>query len=426
MVSICCGLWTSCRWIQQYQNLQQWSVAHCELQNSSVMLSLYVGASVVQSPPVGSNLCDGQGHVVLFEQASNTFYVTVDMVHTAAITAAIVPLLTMKHVSYPLLNGTSVQVEVAASQFVRFETSLTDKYLYSVTSLNSAGSADSSWSLTQEGSLVAYNAGGSTQSNASSVTTIESSPDGVPFPNVTIINATALAIVWSTPLVPNGIVTGYVVLQTNIPSGFSYVSTDLQPFTAYSCSILACTNVGSTYIIVSWDLPTHSNGILINFSLYCNGALAGVLPLTVISYNTTGLLPFTFYMYMSSSHAHRHCTPVGTWCWASSVLQPACPDPPVHCDSNLLSMRRTALLGRPPDPESDTDDIVISVFINKIINPNKSFGSSDPMCILLLQLSSQWSILPQTFMTPTRDKSDSYTALKHVTTLLLPKGSKNG
>eukprot|EP00731_Ephydatia_muelleri_P010710 Em0005g1296a len=64
--------------------------------NSSVMLSLYVDASVVQSPPVVSNLCDGQGHVVLFEQASNTFYVTVDTVHTAAITAAIVPLLTMK------------------------------------------------------------------------------------------------------------------------------------------------------------------------------------------------------------------------------------------------------------------------------------------------------------------------------------------
>eukprot|EP00731_Ephydatia_muelleri_P015556 Em0008g1276a len=58
-------------------------------------------------------------------------------------------------------------------------------------------------------------------------------------------------------------------------------------------------NVGSTCMIVSWDLPTDSNGILINFSLYCNGALAGVLPLTVISYNTTGLLPFTLYMYMS-------------------------------------------------------------------------------------------------------------------------------
>ncbi|KAL5491975.1 hypothetical protein EMCRGX_G017356 [Ephydatia muelleri] len=127
------------------------------------------------SPPVGSNLCDGQGHVVLFEQASNTFYITVDTVHAAAITDVIVPLLTMKHVSYPLLNA---------------------------------------------------------------------------------------------------------------PDGFDAVSVQ---------------NVGSTYIIVSWDLPTHSNGILINFSLYCNGALAGVLPLTVISYNTTGLLPFTFYMYITLS-----------------------------------------------------------------------------------------------------------------------------
>eukprot|EP00731_Ephydatia_muelleri_P010419 Em0005g1005a len=96
-------------------------------------------------------------------------------------------------------------------------------------------------------------------------------------------------------------------------------------------------NVGSTYIIVSWDLPTHSNGILINFSLYCNGALAGVLPLTVISYDTTGLLLFTLYMHMSSSHAHRHCTPVGTWCWASSVLQPACPGPHVHPSTTPLS-----------------------------------------------------------------------------------------
>ncbi|KAL5459931.1 hypothetical protein EMCRGX_G033323 [Ephydatia muelleri] len=109
----------------------------------------------------------------------------------------------------------------------------------------------------------------------------------------------------------------------------------------------------------------------LQFSLYCNGALVGVLPLTVISYNTTGLLPFTLYMYMSSSHAHRHCTPVGTWCLASSVLQPACPDPPVHCDSNLFS-KRTALLG---DRLHDPDDIVISIFINKIINPDKSFGS---------------------------------------------------
>ncbi|KAL5480084.1 hypothetical protein EMCRGX_G023706 [Ephydatia muelleri] len=150
---------------------------------------------------VGSNSTrtfnDGEwhtGYVVLFEQASNTFYVTVDMVHAAAITAAIVPLLTMK---------------------VYFE---------------------------------------------------------------------------------------------GFPSSSSRYGI-CNPLQHVSYPLL--NDVGSTYIIVSWDLPTDSNGILINFSLYCNGALAGVLPLTVISYNTTGLLPFTLYMYMSSSHAHRHCTPVG-------------------------------------------------------------------------------------------------------------------
>eukprot|EP00731_Ephydatia_muelleri_P028508 Em0020g152a len=160
------------------------------------MLSLYVGASVVQSPPVGSNLCDGQGHVVLFEQASNTFYVTMDTVHAAAITDVIVPLLTMK------------------VYFEGFPSTRADMALQPLTAC------------------------------------VLSPPEWYP------------------------------------PDGFDAVSVQ---------------NVDSTYIIVSWDLPTHSNGILINFSLYCNGALAGVLPLTVISYNTTGLLLFTFYMYITLS-----------------------------------------------------------------------------------------------------------------------------
>eukprot|EP00731_Ephydatia_muelleri_P036646 Em0297g5a len=52
------------------------------------------------------------GHVVLFEQASNTFYVTMDMVHTAAITAAIVPLLTMK-VYFEGFSSTSSRYGIA-------------------------------------------------------------------------------------------------------------------------------------------------------------------------------------------------------------------------------------------------------------------------------------------------------------------------
>ena len=34
------------------------------------------------------------------------------------------------------------------------------------------------------------------------------------------------------------------------------------------------------------------------------------------------------------------------------------------------------LLGGPPDPEHDNEENIISVFINKVINPEKPFGSS--------------------------------------------------
>ena len=34
------------------------------------------------------------------------------------------------------------------------------------------------------------------------------------------------------------------------------------------------------------------------------------------------------------------------------------------------------LLGGPPDPERDSDENIISVFINKVVNPDKPFGST--------------------------------------------------
>eukprot|EP00731_Ephydatia_muelleri_P032620 Em0024g164a len=54
--------------------------------------------------------------------------------------------------------------------------------------------------------------------------------------------------------------TGHVVLFEQAFNTF-YVTVAPDGFDAVSVQ-----NVGSTYIIVSWDLPTHSNGILINFS----------------------------------------------------------------------------------------------------------------------------------------------------------------
>ena len=50
------------------------------------------------------------------------------------------------------------------------------------------------------------------------------------------------------------------------------------------------------------------------------------------------------------------------------------------------------LLGGAPDPEHDNEDNIISVFINKVINPDKPFGSSVSHSNVFLSLSLSLSL----------------------------------
>ena len=89
--------------------------------------------------------------------------------------------------------------------------------------------------------------------------------------------------------------TSYDVISFSFPSapdGFDAVS--VQGF-------------GPTYIIVSWDLPAYTNGILTSFRVYRDGALVGVLPPSVLSYNVTGLLPFTTYDFSAAVCTKAGC-----------------------------------------------------------------------------------------------------------------------
>ncbi|KAL5502682.1 hypothetical protein EMCRGX_G009492 [Ephydatia muelleri] len=124
---------------------------------------------------------------------------------------------------------------------------------------------------------------------------------------------------------------GFETATSSAPDGFDAVSVQ---------------NVGSTYIIVSWDLPTDSNGILIKLQFvlqWCSGGCPA-----------------------------PYCPPVTP---TGTALQLECGVERHQCCSQLAQHEKDSPPGGPPDPESDTNDIVISVFINKIINPDKSFGS---------------------------------------------------
>ena len=97
--------------------------------------------------------------------------------------------------------------------------------------------------------LVAFNAGGSVESPVVQARTLEDIPDDISPPSVNNVGATYLEVLWSPPGIPNGDIilynltlNGGVVFSTE--RDLSYNITDLQPFTSYSLSIIACTMRG--------------------------------------------------------------------------------------------------------------------------------------------------------------------------------------
>ena len=69
--------------------------------------------------------------------------------------------------------------------------------------------------------------------------------------------------------------------------------------------------------------PPPLHFVHVHVCLLCNCVQHAQI--TVCMVHVYDLCSVHYLLDRSSSHACRHCTPVGTWCWASSVLQPACP-----------------------------------------------------------------------------------------------------
>ncbi len=70
---------------------------------------------------------------------------------------------------------------------------------------------------------------------------------------------------------------------------------------------------GSRYLLISWDPPAMSNGVLVNYTVLLGDTVTAATPPTTLSYNVTELTPFTSY-----SLSVRVCTSVA--CGDSSAL----------------------------------------------------------------------------------------------------------
>ena len=195
--------------------------------------------------------------------------------------------------------------------------------------------------------VAAVNGAGQGESAWVSFETAEAAPDDLQPIRVTTTppTGTALGLEWDPPLLPNGVITEYVVyvggVEMHRGSGTSVTVMRLQPFTTYTLQLEACTLAGctrgetqsattaevapsgqqpptvavfsSTVVSVEWQPPLIPNGEISRYEVLRRRPAVtnseGSTPATnvtvvytttdttVLVFNDTNLVPFTLYEY---------------------------------------------------------------------------------------------------------------------------------
>ncbi len=161
--------------------------------------------------------------------------------------------------------------------------------------------------------LAVFNAGGVGLSETVSVQTLQGVPDGVLPPTVRVVDSTTFNVTWTTPTIPNGIITQYILLQNGttlfIGLNFSFVVSGLLPFSYYSYSIMACTvkNCSSSAPVVAMTPEAPPTG-------YIPPTVTRITP-TVIEFfinpvlSTNGIVTYTLRMNNSVEMLYNSSIP---------------------------------------------------------------------------------------------------------------------
>ncbi|KAM3930149.1 usherin [Leptodactylus fuscus] len=187
-------------------------------------------------------------------------------------------------------------------------------------------------------SIVACTLGGCTISDPTHIRTLEGPPSDLNPPTAEALSATEVNVSWCPPSIQNGEITKYIVKIDNetyfAATRLSMVLANLQPFTVYNVSLMACTNGGCTNssntlfktkearpsymkepsfvvtspqsIQISWQSPVKPNGEIINYELRRDGQV--IYTGLDIHYHDFGLEPGTEYTYtIQASNSQGSC-----------------------------------------------------------------------------------------------------------------------
>ncbi|XP_073409429.1 usherin [Dendrobates tinctorius] len=187
-------------------------------------------------------------------------------------------------------------------------------------------------------SIIACTLGGCTISDPTVIRTLESPPGAVNAPTTTAVSATEVNVSWSPSSIQNGEITKYIVRLENetyfAGRRLFIIISNLQPFTTYNVSLVACTNGGctsssgtivrtkearpshmkkTTFVVtsaqsvkISWQSPDSPNGEIINYELRRDGLL--IYTGLDSHYHDFGLEPGTEYSYtVQASNGEGSC-----------------------------------------------------------------------------------------------------------------------
>ena len=201
--------------------------------------------------------------------------------------------------------------------------------------------------------LAACTSAGCTFGSIQSETTAETAPFGQPTPTLTARSPRIVEVVWNSPAQPNGIITRYEILRQD--NGFPstlvvisstidtlsrrYLDTTVSPASDYQYAIRAINSAGrtegefrpimtpeappegltapvltvtsSSSILVSWNPPTQSNGIITEYQAFrSSGGMTNVSVYRQQNrvFSDNGLQPFTLYTYTIQACTSGGCS----------------------------------------------------------------------------------------------------------------------
>jgi usherin len=155
--------------------------------------------------------------------------------------------------------------------------------------------------------LESFNVIDSTRSSEVVFKTLEGIPTGLDAPTYTVLNSTAVRVMWVEPMVAHGTISHYILLIATQSEDsefeevfrgnmFEHTVTNLRPYTNYTFIIEACTNGGcgaslssqvqtaeaaptsqpppnvatlsDTQLSLTWEAPAEPNGVILGYRIF--------------------------------------------------------------------------------------------------------------------------------------------------------------